>query len=377
MMLIEFLNEHPLENIASSLILHPDQVIFIGTDEAALKHWKLVYDKTMDSLGMKTESSVELVSFENIDESLDRFQELYDKIESDDIWFDVLGGKEDALIGFGRFMESNPQVKNWHLVEPDMKHRVMKDAVTGEIIKTENGKKSKLIGIGDFMPLYDTSWIEKESTESQVYGNKDDRDFIEDLWYISRDMRTGRSPVSWNQCFSYNKKFIIDNDIWKNRKIRENKFLQDYDQIYNEVMEKSGNLFEMYTAAEVCTILQSDRQPRVWQSVTLDWDGKRTSSKKDVYNEVDVMSFYGYCPVFISCKAGPLDEEEIFKLNSVAHHFGGKYVITGIVKADKIESEERKERITEMGMFYIDNVNRLSLGDFRSRLRSNVCGNED
>lgn len=376
MILIEFLNEHPLENVASSLILRPDVTMFIGPDRSALDHWKNLYDSTMDRLGLKTRSIVQLLDFNNMEECLHRFQEMYERIDSDDVWLDVLGGKEDALIGFGRFMESNPQVRNWHLVEPDMKRRVMKDAISGEIVEDDSSKQPKLIGIGDFTPLYDTSWIEKESTESQIYGNSGNREFIEDIWNASHDLRLGKGIASWNQCFTTNKKFIVDNEVWKNNRVKSNRSLEDYSQIHHEVMEKSGNLFEMYTAAEVYTILQSDQQPRVWQSVTLDWDGKRTSSNRDVYNEVDVISFYGYCPVFISCKAGGLEEEEIFKLNSVAHHFGGKYVITGIVKANKIDSVEQRERITEMGMFYIDNVNRLPLADFRNRLKKSICGED-
>lgn len=368
MVLIEFLNEQPLENIASSLILQPDRVIFIGTDKAALNHWRSVYDSDMQRRGMK-QASVELVRFDNMEESLNRFQKLYDRIGSDDIWFDVLGGKEDALIGFGRFMESNPDVENWHLVVPDMKQRVMRDAISGKIISTEENRKARLIDIGEYVSLYDTSWIHNESTESHIYEKEDDRELIENLWDASYNLR----KANWHEYFVPNKKFIIEKRVFGNQEIVKKRTLEDYSHIHREVMEKSGNLFEMYTAAEVYNVMQSDRRQRVWQSVTMDWDGKRTLTKEDVYNEIDVISFYGYCPVFISCKAGVLKDDEIFKLYSVSHHFGGKYVIAGIVKAGKI-SGIRKERLNEMGMFYIENVNNMSHDDFRKKLQLRICG---
>lgn len=68
------------------------------------------------------------------------------------------------------------------------------------------------------------------------------------------------------------------------------------------------------------------------QSVHIDWDGDihipRTAA--DVSNEIDVMALDGNTPIFISCKAGSMDEGKalnaMYELETVASRFGGKYV---------------------------------------------------
>ena len=45
----------------------------------------------------------------------------------------------------------------------------------------------------------------------------------------------------------------------------------------------------------------------------------------DVSNEVDVMMMKGAVPVFVSCKNGNMDPNELYKLETVAQRFGGKY----------------------------------------------------
>ena len=60
--------------------------------------------------------------------------------------------------------------------------------------------------------------------------------------------------------------------------------------------------------------------------VHLDWDGViYNHSLKDTLNEIDVLSLRGVIPTFISCKNGKVTAEELYKLNTVAHRFGGQY----------------------------------------------------
>jgi hypothetical protein len=57
--------------------------------------------------------------------------------------------------------------------------------------------------------------------------------------------------------------------------------------------------------------------------VHIDWDGVITGH--DVKNEIDVMLLEGFCPVFISCKNGKVDQMALYELDTVAKRFGGKY----------------------------------------------------
>lgn len=61
----------------------------------------------------------------------------------------------------------------------------------------------------------------------------------------------------------------------------------------------------------------------------IDWDSTIhdiTDEEKDTENEIDVILMRGLVPIFISCKNGYVDENELYKLNSVAEKFGGPYV---------------------------------------------------
>lgn len=62
--------------------------------------------------------------------------------------------------------------------------------------------------------------------------------------------------------------------------------------------------------------------------VCLDWDGevhKPGFESLDTKNEVDVIAMYNSVPVFVSCKSGNYETEELYKLYAVAEKFGNKY----------------------------------------------------
>ena len=82
--------------------------------------------------------------------------------------------------------------------------------------------------------------------------------------------------------------------------------------------------------------------------VWLDWDGiPQTSFVPDVYNEVDVLLMHGATPVFISCKSGMMEVDELYKLFTVASRFGDKYARMALVTTslselgDKATEEEK------------------------------------
>ena len=61
--------------------------------------------------------------------------------------------------------------------------------------------------------------------------------------------------------------------------------------------------------------------------VEIDWDGK-IHAKDHIYdtiNEIDVFLMHNMVPIFISCKNGDVDSDELYKIQTVAERFGGKY----------------------------------------------------
>ena len=76
--------------------------------------------------------------------------------------------------------------------------------------------------------------------------------------------------------------------------------------------------------------------------------------------------------MFVSCKNGGVDENELYKLNSVAEHFGTRYAKKVLVATDlqKNYSSLRffKSRADEMGITIIDGVHRMTFGELCKRL---------
>lgn len=50
-----------------------------------------------------------------------------------------------------------------------------------------------------------------------------------------------------------------------------------------------------------------------------------TDEEKDTENEIDVVLMKGLTLIFISCKNGQVDDDELYKLESVTNRFGGLY----------------------------------------------------
>ena len=58
--------------------------------------------------------------------------------------------------------------------------------------------------------------------------------------------------------------------------------------------------------------------------VVIDWQTDDPDGA-DVLNEIDLILMHQMTPVFISCKNGEVSNEELYKFNTVAERFGGKY----------------------------------------------------
>ena len=101
-------------------------------------------------------------------------------------------------------------------------------------------------------------------------------------------------------------------------------------------------------------------------SILIDWDGDTDtrSGHLDAENEIDVMLMHGALPVFISCKNGDFDIEELYKLNSVSMRFGREYAKKIIVSTalDSMGSKANhiRERATDMDIRIIDDAHLIS-----------------
>ena len=72
--------------------------------------------------------------------------------------------------------------------------------------------------------------------------------------------------------------------------------------------------------------------------------------------------------MFISCKNGMVDSDELYKLNTVAKRFGGSYSKKILVLSAFEPDRSFMQRAEELGIKVIKNVRHLQKKDFVKRL---------
>ncbi len=146
------------------------------------------------------------------------------------------------------------------------------------------------------------------------------------------------------------------------------------------LLVKAGTVLELvtYLAAKNATnksgrYIYNDART----GVVLDWDGKihaDNPSYPDTENEIDVLLVRGMIPVFLSCKNGTTDENELYKLAAVAEHFGTKFARKALIATDLQKNYTSLARFTdrarEMGITVIDGVHKMTESEFCRRIGS-------
>ena len=90
----------------------------------------------------------------------------------------------------------------------------------------------------------------------------------------------------------------------------------------------AGQVLELAVAKTMRSIKDKNGAPlyhNVKVGVVIDWDGAEEDEEYRTINEIDVIAMKGSIPLFISCKNGDFDANELYKLNTVAERFGRKY----------------------------------------------------
>ena len=109
--------------------------------------------------------------------------------------------------------------------------------------------------------------------------------------------------------------------------------------------------------------------------VYIDWNGGETN-ELDTFNEIDVILLSGFTPIFVSCKNGQVDDDELYKLETVANRFGGEKVKTVLIASYFGKQGESREhfinRAKEMDIEFIEQVQKLDYAAFRGVVKQLV-----
>ena len=130
-------------------------------------------------------------------------------------------------------------------------------------------------------------------------------------------------------------------------------------------LTKAGQVLEMKIYKEMKNLKDKDGSPvysDVMNGVQIDWDGELDengeSSELETKNEIDVLAIKNVTPVFVSCKNGAFEADELYKLKAVSLRFGGKYAKLALAATSIPENQKKnqilRQRIKDMGIKLID-----------------------
>ncbi len=415
---IEFFDKTAAENISACLTFAPERVIYIGDDSKLIQQHIANYRRVFLDRGISIEFLYRIVSKSNLQRSIEILSELVETY--DDCVFDITGGEEILTLAlgvvYGRYPDKNIQIHKFNL-RNNAVYDCDKDGTTIY-------RNPPTLSIEENVRIYGGDIIYGNINEDNTYKWDMSPDFIKDIeliWNVCKgnvrywNMQIGIleaiekvGAVSENGLTTvakldtvktylvqhkskYKPAHGILNYLLKNHLIT---LFDDGDEMtvtvsyknaqVKKCLTKAGQALEMKVYSTARSVVDKEGVPvydDALNGVVIDWDGKAHDEEtEDVYdteNEIDILLMHDVVPVFISCKNGVVTSDELYKLNTVAERFGGKYskkVLVATSVSDMGETGKYlRQRANDMNIKLIDNVQEFSDAKFAKELKNLWC----
>ena len=409
MTVIEFFDKSPIENIISAFTICPQKIVFVG-DMKTIKKNLPVYQRFLSEKGLAIQLECLSVNKNNLWDIVKKLSAIVEKEE--ECTFDLTGGEDLALAATGIVFHTYRETKKIHM------HRF--NIRNGKVIDCDNDGEVPYQGdpklsVEEWIALHGGIVASKATESAQtLLSHTED---LTKIWNLCRE-----NPGLWN--FEVG----ILNEFQKYKAETENRLRVYIDLSYassyiknisgkaeylygllnlmkrvglifdfrcneNEISFIYANEFVKNCVAKAGDILETkilqvasemkDGEDTCFcdaeRGVFIDWDGivhTNSEVEKDTANEIDVLLMYDLIPVFISCKNGAFDDEELYKLSTVASRFGGAYAKKILVCSDFFERSERnnhlEQRAKDMQIKIIDGVHRLSDKEIQAKIKEAI-----
>lgn len=405
MTIIEFIDKNQIDNLCSTLLFRPDETILVGADEGFLNNLSARYTSVLRRNRIQTEVSVCAINPERLSDIIEKL-ELILGTESECV-FDLTGGGELYLAAVGVLFGKYGDKVQMHRY--NLGSQKLIDCDTEGNSRTMSPPALKLT---DMIEIYGGIIANTEEQGAEVWNLTDDfLDDIRRMWVIC-----SRDSYKWNRMIArldeiYAKfgtgplRTSFSREQMKLAQLltrtSQNEFLNFIVQLQNagllrftglandtyrivfsneqvkRVLTTAGQILEL----KINQVLREIRDENplllirdIHTGVLLDWDGRVTSG--DINNEIDVMCLQGLIPWFISCKNGKIMVDELYKLNTVATRFGGRYAKKVLVVSNMVNNgisrQSLKDRAAELGITLIDNIDVMSDAAIKQKLLA-VC----
>lgn len=402
MTVIEFFDrDSSVENIASALLCKPEKVVFIGGNAKRMKKCVENYKTVLDGRGINVDFSFRTVSRNNLGAIISVLEEIIS--ENDDCKIDISGGDELFYVAVGMIFEKYKDKVEIHRF--NINNNSVNDCDSdGCVFRTA----PMVLSVDENVKIYGGRVIYNDEKANSTHRWDFTDEFIKDIksmWNICRqDVRAWNAQANAvaKLCNNYfdgsamrlkagseaiKEKPFVSKDIFtalercgviKNLRTDNGLSFVFKNSDIMKCLTKAGQLLELIIAATASELKENGNTVYngVGSGVCIDWDGVlQQDSRVDVENEIDVVLMKGMIPVFVSCKNGEVDSDELYKLSVVSERFGGKYVKKVLVTTQLDNMGYRAEyiraRANDMGIKLIENVDQMNekeLSDMVSRL---------
>lgn len=416
MTIVEFFDKVSVDNMISCLTVKPEKIIFIG-DRKPMTRQCEAYKRLAERKGIDVDFefvSVIRSNLQNIVEALEKIVQTEAEVA-----FDLTGGEDLILVAMGMVYERYKSTKNIQMHRFNVGTGVILDCdYDGTTPTTEVPE----LTVEENIMLYGGAIVPFNGHKGTYDWdlNPDFTSDLEVLWGVCK-----RNPGLWNAQIhtvyyflkfgsaepdslkiTASKTFIEKAMLNEGRKftwdIDYMKALERYGFINSlsdsedfvsfcfkneqikQCLTKAGTLLELIVYYYSTLAVDKNGRKRFNDSrigVYIDWDSSihtADDDEKDTENEIDVILMRGLIPIFISCKNGDVNENELYKLNTVAERFGGPYAKKVLVTsyAGKLTGDSRKyfeQRVKDMKIQLIEGVHELTDSEFEKKIKNIVC----
>ena len=415
---IEFFDKTAAENISACLTYTPERVIFIGDNLKVMKRHIARYEKVFSDRGENIEFLAKTVSKSNLDNAVEVISDIVDTY--DDCVFDITGGEEILNLALGIVYAKNPD-KNIQIHKINLRNNAVYDCdKDGSTIFEETPKLS----VEENIRIYGGDILYGDINGDDTYKWELTPDFVKDilkiwtvckgnvrLWntqigvfeaaeevgVISEDGLTTTARISAIEMHlskhkaAYRKIKGMISCLLKQGLLT---FFDDSDEAELKIsyknpqvkkcLTKAGLALELKVYITAKGLLENDGTPvynDVMNGVLIDWDGafhdEEANEPYDTENEIDILMMHDMVPVFVSCKNGIVTADELYKLNTVAQRFGGKYakkvLIATSISMFGEAGKYLRQRAQDMNIKLVENIQEMEDAELAKKLKTLWC----
>ena len=399
---VEFFDNNVIENIFTCLTVKPDRVILIGDVGRTLEAHAVRYSNFIKEKGLDMEFCYCTIPKNDRAAIVDRLCRIVE--EYDDCIFDLTGGEEMYIAAAGmineRYSDRGIQMHRVNYLngkaydidgdrqvvsEKDMPELTVEDCIKlygGKIAK--NGRSAFTAdtqSISDINALWDicredpTAWNRQigilAAAEAATDGDDPLKTSVPDAFIRKKLSVEGIDYSRFRRILDG----LIKAKLIQTGFTEDDRFTVRYkNAAIKDCLTVSGRALEMQLYIAALNLKKKGElfYNDVENNVVIDWDGADECDSTDAVNEIDVMMMRGVVPVFVSCKNGKFKSDELYKLNSVAARFGGKYAKKVLAVANPVDTgydSHILQRAKEMHIKIIDNLCTLDSGGIIKELR--------